>query len=47
LTRPHHHRLIQKPVRGARRQGIDDDLQRGCVRHMAVTLTVDIFGLDA
>ena len=29
------------------RQGIEDDLQRGCIRHMAVTLTVHIFGLDS
>src|SRR5260370_16890535 len=41
-----HHRLFEKPVWNANRQGIEDDLQRGCVRHMAATLTVDKFGLD-
>src|SRR6202022_1009972 len=45
-TGPDHHRLFEKPVRNANRQGIEDDLQRGFVRHMAVTLTVDKFGLD-
>src|ERR1700716_722246 len=46
LTGPDHHHLAEKPVRCARRQGIDDEFQRGFVRHMAVTLTVDVFGLD-
>ena len=44
---PHHHRPAQKPVRGANRQGIDDDLKGGLIRHMAVTLTVDKLGLDS
>ena len=39
--------LLEKPVRDPRRQGIDNDLQRGFVRHMAVTLTVHKFGLDS
>jgi hypothetical protein len=28
-------------------QGVEDDFQRRGVRHMAVTLTVDKFGLDS
>ena len=39
--------LVQKPVRRRGRQGIEDDFQRGRVRHMAVTLTVDKFGLNS
>ncbi len=44
---PDHHRLAEKPVRDAHRQGIEDDLQRHGIRHMAVTLAVDKFGLDS
>jgi hypothetical protein len=44
---PDHHRLRQKPVGGAYRQGIEDDLQRDDISHMAVTLAVDKFGLDS
>ena len=29
LSRPEHHRLIEKPVRYPQRQGIEDDFQRG------------------
>src|ERR1700738_5298439 len=47
LTRPNHHRLVEKPVRYSNRQRIDDDFQRRGARHMAVTLTVDKFGLDS
>ena len=32
---------------GFHRQGIEDDLQRGRVCHMPVTLTVDKFGLNS
>ena len=46
-TGPDHHRLAEKPARDANRQGIDDDFQRGRVRHMPVTLTVQEFGLDS
>src|ERR1700686_1083614 len=44
---PDHHRLAEKPLRLLSRQGIEDDFQRRGIRHMAVTLTVDIFGLDS
>ena len=44
---PDHHRLPQKPIGGAYRQGIEDDFQRDDVRHMAMTLAVDKFGLDS
>ena len=39
--------LAEKPVRRLGRQGIEDDFQRRRVRHMAVTLPVDKFGLDS
>ena len=42
-----HHGLLEKPVGNLRRQGIEDDFQRGCVRDMPVTLTVQEFGLDS
>jgi hypothetical protein len=42
-----HHRPFDKPVGQAYRHGIDDDFQRGPIRGMAVTLTVNIFGLDS
>ena len=47
LTRANHDRLIEKPVRYPNWQGVEDDFQRRGVRHMAVTLTVDKFGLDS
>src|ERR1700677_1033864 len=47
LTGAHHHRPSDKPARGSSRQGIEDDLQRSCVCHMPVTLTVDKFGLGS
>ena len=47
LTGPNYHRLVEKPARYSNRQGAQDDFQRRGVRHMAVTLTVDKFGLDS
>ena len=47
LAGPDHHRPTEKPVWHPDRQGIENDLKRGCVRHMPVTLTVDKFGLDS
>jgi len=46
VTGPNHHRFAEKPVWDADRQGVEDDFQCGRIRHMAVTLTVDKFGLD-
>src|SRR6266852_3202835 len=43
---PNHHHPLEKPVWGPHRQGAEDDFQRGCVRYMPVTLTIDKFGLD-
>ena len=43
-------RTLQKRIeraRGLRRQGIEDNLEGGRVRHTAVTLTVHEFGLDS
>ena len=45
-TGPNHHGRVEKPVRDGSRQGVDNDLQRGRVRDMPVTLTVHEFGLD-
>src|SRR4029453_804817 len=42
-----HHRLLKKSVRCPYRKGIENDLQRLSVRHMAVTLAVEEFGLDS
>src|ERR1700687_2088376 len=44
---PNHHRLLEKPVWGPHWQGVEDDFQRGWVRYMPVTLTVQEFGLDS
>ena len=44
---PDHHRLAQQAARGLRRQGIEDDFQRRRIRHTAVTLTIDKFGLNS
>ncbi len=46
LARSDHHGPLQQPARHFGRQRIEDDLQGGVVRHMAVTLPIDKFGLD-
>ena len=43
---PDHHGTFEQPVGDRGRQGVEDDLQCGFVRHMPVTLTVDKFGLN-
>ena len=47
LPGPDHYRLVKKRLRYPSRQGIENDFQRRGIRHMAVTLTVDKFGLDS
>ena len=47
LTGSDHHRPGEKAVRQRQRQGIEDNFQRNGIRHMALTLTVDKFGLDS
>ena len=42
-----HDRLADQRSRGLRRQGIQDDFERGGVRHTAVTLAVQELGLDS
>ena len=42
-----HHRLLKKSVGFPYRKGIENDLQCLGVRHMAVTLAVQEFGLDS
>src|SRR5258706_16428812 len=42
-----HHRLLEKSVGFPYRKGIENDLQCLSVRHMAVTLAVEEFGLDS
>jgi hypothetical protein len=39
--------LIEQRLRYPSRQGIENDFQRRGVRHMAVTLTIEKFGLDS
>src|SRR6202049_4682521 len=46
-TGANHHPLLEKSVRCAHRQGIENDLQCVGVRHMAVTLPVQEFGWDS
>jgi hypothetical protein len=38
--------LAEKAVGRTRRQGVEDELERGFVRDMTATLTVHKFGLD-
>src|SRR5258708_7164346 len=47
LAQPHHDRAVDKPVRRPDRHGVDDDLQRRGVGGVAVTLTIEKFGLDS
>src|ERR1700738_2369679 len=44
---PNHHRLLEKPGWGPRWQGVDDDFQRGWVRDIAGTMSLQAFGLDS
>ena len=42
-----HDRLADQRSGGLRRQGVQDNFERGGVRHTAVTLTVQELGLDS
>jgi hypothetical protein len=46
-SRADHDRAADERSGGLRRQGIEDDFKRGGIRHTAVTLTVQEFGLDS
>ena len=45
--RPDHHRLAHERPRGLRRKRIEDNFERRRIRHTAVTLTIEEFGLNS